>query len=162
MAGAETPSPTPGWIGVQGQMGAETPRLGGKEAQTTEVLLEAVSTVLRTLRPVRDPAALPAHGFVISFTRKKKISRLHHLGSCFRLPGLHYLQFVECGDTEPDVDRYMYKCRDCWPVSKAAAEQADSDSGSESSSSNSSSTLGSDDSKDKATAERRRQRARGS
>ena len=160
LAGTEPGNPSSRWSIVSNREGAESPSLRRAEPPDTGAALEQVCLVLRTLRPVRDPDALPAHGFVISFTRKKKFPRLHHLGYCFRLPGLHYLQFEECGDTEPDVDRYMYKCRDCWPIAKTAAEPADSESGSESSSSDSSSTMESVDSKGRAAAKRARWRER--
>ena len=57
----------------------------------------------------------PTAGFVVSLT-KSNWRRLHRIGGCSRMPGIHYLRFELLGLDKPRVDMYDDFCRWCWPA----------------------------------------------
>jgi len=73
--------------------------------------------------PLDEPgdATEPEAGFVCSIS-KAGWRRLHRLGGCARVPGIHYLEFDFLGVERPDVDRYDDFCRQCW---RGAADPQD-------------------------------------
>ena len=77
--------------------------------------------------------------YVVSISTRTQNRCLHHLGKCWRKPGVDYQLFVDLGD-QLDPSQYSSICRNCWPQgtaarSGAAAEDDLSDCGESSSSS---------------------------
>ena len=66
---------------------------------------------------VVDPdAAPPAMGmFVVSVQSRSRFRRLHRIGSCGRLPGIHYLEYLVLGDSMPGSSSFDACCRQCFP-----------------------------------------------
>ena len=86
---------------------------------------------------VPDGRAAPV-GYVISKTQGGRCLRLHHTGFCFRVPGEHYREFVDCGVEAPAEHLFTHRCKDCFPSGRpeeAEAEASASDGNSVSSSS---------------------------
>ena len=44
---------------------------------------------------------------------KKGWRRLHYLGGCARLPGIHYLNYEFLGEEQPKEDKYDDTCGQC-------------------------------------------------
>ena len=57
---------------------------------------------------------VPMKGYVISFSRKRKLRRLHYLGRCHRRPGQDYREWTYLGEEPPNPERYDVKCLQCW------------------------------------------------
>ncbi len=57
-------------------------------------------------------------GHVISISIKTKIRTLHFLGSCFRIPGVHYRHYEVVGNRIPEQHEYESRCRACWKEGK--------------------------------------------
>ena len=64
-------------------------------------------------QPRADPEPEPNEGYVVSIS-PAGFRRLHYLGACYRVPGLHYLQFEILGPDLPDVAAYHDFCHQCW------------------------------------------------
>ena len=78
-------------------------------------------------------------GFVVSEVGKRR-RRLHFVGHCFRLPGLHYRSFTVFGDEVPEESAFDKVCSGCFPlgfVSYPQAEGVQEEASSESDSSSS-------------------------
>ena len=56
--------------------------------------------------------------YVISVSGKKQLRRLHYCGGCHRVPGVDYLDFVNCGATLPSTHEYDDYCHQCWRVGR--------------------------------------------
>jgi len=103
------------------------------EADADEVRMEAPPTppaepaglpVAVPVLPVAPtPEGPPTSGFVVSLSRSDW-RRLHRIGGCARLPGVHYLRFELLGDDKPGPEAYDDYCRQCW---KAGGPDEDSD-----------------------------------
>ena len=75
----------------------------------------------------REP---PKKGYVVSFSRKRKLRRLHWLGKCHRFPGLDYKNWAYLGEAPPDASLYDAKCLQCWREKSSAAKSRSSSSSS--------------------------------
>ncbi len=53
-------------------------------------------------------------GFIVSTSTKHKLRRLHFLGKCFRLPGVHYQESEFLGPELPGEGLYDDLWRQCW------------------------------------------------
>ena len=102
---------------------------------TAEELAQAVEE-----RGAAEAAASPS-GFCIAIT-SKKVRRLHFVGSCGKIPGEHYKQFVTWGDLMPPEHEVDVVCSNCFPggVAKAPKNEPEVSEASTSSSSSSSSS----------------------
>ena len=60
-------------------------------------------------------------GYIVSVTSGGRKRCLHHLGRCWRKPGLHYADFEVYGDKLPPPEAYHSICKLCWP---SASDQA--------------------------------------
>jgi len=60
-----------------------------------------------------EEKGMPDVGFACSIS-KAGWRRLHRLGGCSRMPGVHYLDFELLGLDRPEIDRYDDFCRQCW------------------------------------------------
>ena len=95
-------------------------------------LSEDAQTLLDALVPLKpeeeqDEELVPRseRGYVVSIG-KKDWKRLHYLGGCSRLPGIHYLNYEFLGEAQPLEDQYDDICRQCWgPRGKAPPLLAD-------------------------------------
>ena len=83
-------------------------------------------------------AELPPIGYVCSVSQRGRFRRLHFIGSCWRQPGIHYLQWESLDDEKPDFSKVDARCSECFPDDKAPALPSDNEDGSSSSSSSSS------------------------
>ena len=95
-------------------------------------LLEDTGTTLE--REIPEPArftdTLPADllgQFSVSIGAKSNFRRLHLLGACFRVPGIHYADF-ELFPERPAADQYNDYCRQCWKTELIAQDLASSSS----------------------------------
>jgi hypothetical protein len=59
---------------------------------------------------------LPAteKGYVVSVSRKTGFRRLHYLGACRSVPGIHYMEYEWLGEALPAESAYDDHCRQCW------------------------------------------------
>ncbi len=60
-------------------------------------------------------------GYVVSITAKTRFRRLHFLGACCRIPGIHYMDYELYGSTKPGEYDYHDHCRQCWPPQDGTA-----------------------------------------
>lgn len=128
----------------EGEAGPEIPEplTGGTMGPLAASPLEALSESEIEGGTFLTPS-VPQGSLVVSTSRKAGRKRLHLVGACGRIPGVHYLTFevVETAPREADVAR----CRQCWPtagslptVSHPSDSSGKSSSGDSSSSSDSS------------------------
>ena len=78
-------------------------------------------------------------GFVVCVSQKSRWRTLHGLRRCYRIPGVHYKDWIPHGLTQPDTTEYDDVCRWCWksPEEKKADENSGDAGASTSSSSES-------------------------
>ncbi|CAE7206140.1 unnamed protein product [Symbiodinium natans] len=76
--------------------------------------------------------------YFISIVGSSRRRTLHKGGECHRVPGVHYRNFMECGNERPERGQFDQVCRDCFP-SGSVALASSSDEGDVSSASASSS-----------------------
>ncbi len=57
---------------------------------------------------------IPAQGYTVSISRKKRIRTLHLIGSCYRRPGVDYANYEHLGLEDPPASAYNAYCRSCW------------------------------------------------
>jgi len=83
------------------------------EAAEEELRREAAAQA--TALPVEEEPSLPKteQGFVTSISRQGW-RRLHYLGGCSRIPGIHYLNFNFLGEAVPGTEDYDDVCKQCW------------------------------------------------
>ena len=67
--------------------------------------------------PVPEP-----HGFIVSVTRGGRHRKLHHLGSCWRQPGVHFRVYEAWGSIMPPEAEIQSKCLDCFGTQRVPAE----------------------------------------
>ena len=53
--------------------------------------------------------------YAVSIAGSQRLRRLHRVGSCHRIPSVHYSRFTGYGKSLPTPDRYDWICLDCWP-----------------------------------------------
>jgi len=83
------------------------------EVAEEELRREAAAQV--TAPPEEEEPFLPKteQGFVTSVSRQGW-RRLHYLGGCSRIPGIHYLNFNFLGEAVPGIEDYDDVCKQCW------------------------------------------------
>ena len=81
--------------------------------------------------------------YVVSVTEKRGFRRLHQLGRCYRVPGLHYTQWLSLGTERPSTTEYDDFCRNCWPAPSKGGVRGQSQSMAQDGSSSGSSSSGS-------------------
>ena len=95
----------------------------------------------------------PPQGFVIAISRRGAFKRLHFAGGCWRVPGVHYHHFQECGPVMPELAHIDARCKDCFPgnmpkgaptTQDVSEQSASEEEGSTSSSSSSAADTGGD------------------
>ncbi len=91
----------------------EVPRVSGTAASSSGVNPAPVTTP--ATRRHHDLMPATEHGYVISIASKTGFRRLHFLGACPRVPGVHFLDYELCGNQAPAADEYDDHCRQCWP-----------------------------------------------
>ena len=55
-------------------------------------------------------------GFIVSITGTQRRRRLHYIGRCWRVPGVHYAEYIAYGEEFPPADAYHAVCKLCWPL----------------------------------------------
>ena len=70
--------------------------------------------------------------FVLSVVGRSKRRTLHQVGSCYRIPGVHYKEFLVVGDSRPTLELGEKLCTSCFGrqqllVSEATASEPDSE-----------------------------------
>ena len=99
---------------------------------------------------MEDPGGMPVTTgtYVLSVVGRTRRRTLHQGGACYRIPGVHYKEFLVVGDSRPSLEAGERLCTSCFgKQQKAFAEAEASDVQSVSASSMSSSTsVGSTDS----------------
>ena len=87
---------------------------------------------------VPEPEVAP-WGFVVSITRNGRHRKLHHIGDCRLIPGVHYRDFEVWGARLPGESEVHSRCGWCFPAvaEEAPGGELGSDGGSDSSSSSS-------------------------
>ena len=102
---------------------------------------------------IEDTGALPVvpGTFVLSVVGRSKRRTLHQVGSCYRIPGVHYKEFMVVGDSRPSLEQGEKLCATCFGKQQKIFEEASSAAESveaELSSDSSSTSLGDTDSDD--------------
>ena len=105
----------------------ESAALGGGASQATD---EAAPTEVAS----EDETGLPGvavgpewelGAFVVSISSKRRVRRLHQVGSCWMTPGVDYKDFQVLGQGAPSAEQFDQFCKLCWrdggPVLGAAA-----------------------------------------
>ena len=64
--------------------------------------------------------------YVVSITGHKRLRRLHLMGACFRVPGIHFGEFEVLGSEAPSPDLYDAICKSCWNDEEEVGEAEDS------------------------------------
>ena len=82
-------------------------------------------------------------GFVVSVTRGGKHRKLHHIGDCRLVPGIHYKDFEVWGNVLPGGGDIDSRCGWCFPASSGSAQTAAEPESDRESVSSSSSSVGS-------------------
>lgn len=88
-----------------------------------------------------EPQVLSHGSYVLSLNSKGLSKTLHRVGSCWRMPGLHYVRFEIIEDDEiPTLKSTVHICFDCFPKGNSDLNKSgsESDSSDDSSSSDSS------------------------
>ena len=96
-----------------------------------EAKQESVEEEERVLPPRRLCASALLSGgaagcYVVSITGHKRLRRLHFVGACFRVPGIHFCEYEVLGSEAPSPDLYDAICKDCWNDEEEAGEAEDS------------------------------------
>ena len=70
--------------------------------------------------------------YVLSVVGRSKRRTLHQVGSCYRIPGVHYKEFLVVGDSRPTLEAGESLCASCFGkqqklVSEATASEAESE-----------------------------------
>ena len=65
--------------------------------------------------------------YILSYTQKKKLCRIHRKGGCWRKPGVDYKEFEYVYDLEDLASKVPF-CKDCTKVEKAASSSDSSSS----------------------------------
>jgi hypothetical protein len=60
-----------------------------------------------------EPYVPPLSGFVVCRT-KAKLRRLHFVGHCGKVPGVHYQEYVHYGDVVPESKDFDWQCIHCF------------------------------------------------
>jgi hypothetical protein len=103
--------------GVWADSFKETEHRGGPEDSTTAT---GSSTPIPPTG-ASDTLPLGERGYVVSISMKHRLRRLHYLGRCHRVPGVHYQEYEFLGGDRPGEDAYDDYCRQCWRDPEAAA-----------------------------------------
>ena len=74
--------------------------------------------------------AIPLGTFVVSIVGNSKTRTLHRVGECFRVPGLHFANYLVFGPEPPKETEFHKACKVCFPrghnVEQGAREAEDS------------------------------------
>ena len=70
-------------------------------------------------RLAAEPEVKPV-GFVVSISKEGLHRKLHFIGACFRIPGVHYRNYRILGELMPSEYDIDSKCLDCFPGEKPA------------------------------------------
>jgi len=70
--------------------------------------------------------------YVLSVVGRSKRRTLHQVGGCYRIPGVHYKEFLVVGDSRPTLEAGESLCASCFGkqqklVSEATASEAESE-----------------------------------
>ena len=84
-------------------------------------MLAGLEVRARSESIARD-ARLPAR----ASTDTAIMRRLHFVGACFRVPGVHYCEYEVLGSEAPSPGLYDAICQDCWNDEEEAGEAEDS------------------------------------
>ena len=114
--------------------------LGGMSQELTSSAVADLPLPAIMDAPVPDEKELPKSGYVITFTFKGGLRRLHYVGRCYRRPGVDYFDYESYGELLPAADQYDKTCKQCWPPAGGGPEGAESKDSSEEPSSSSTSS----------------------
>ena len=102
---------------------------------------DGMETILEEAAVPVPPAPEP-QGFVVPIPRRGRHRKLHHIGSCFRRPGVDYINFEVYGDKVPDEAEIDSQCKDCFGSENMFQPQAELSEVESFTSSSSSSSVG--------------------
>ena len=101
--------------------------------------------ILECLREQDLEAAKQAeapYGYCVSITRNGRHRKLHHVGSCRRVPGVDYKEFDCYGEVLPEAHELDSRCKDCFGTTSVLDPVVAEESEAESLDSSSSATSG--------------------
>ena len=77
---------------------------------------------------IEDTGALPVvpGAFVLSVVGHSKRRTLHQVGSCYRIPGVRYKEFMVVGDSRPSLEQGEKLCATCFGKQQKIFEEASS------------------------------------
>jgi len=96
-------------------------------AAAEELLREASAVVEKAPEEADYETPAGEQGYVVSLG-KRDWRRLHYIGGCSRLPGVHYLRFEFLGAERPSPEQCDDVCRQCWGA-KGRAPALEDDAG---------------------------------
>ena len=68
--------------------------------------------------------------FFVSIVGRSRLKTLHRSGECYRVPGIHYKEFLDLGDQWPDKTAYRKACKVCFPKQVGPSGSDDKESSS--------------------------------
>ncbi|CAE7764855.1 DNAJC17, partial [Symbiodinium necroappetens] len=81
--------------------------------------------------PKPDAPANEIRGkFFVSVVGRSRQKTLHRSGECYRVPGIHYKEFLDLGDQWPDKTAYHKACKVCFPKQVGPSGSDDKESSS--------------------------------
>ena len=101
-------------LGLMDEEGAEPEEVQPDEEEIKELL------ALEDDEEVKLPT-----GFLCSISQRGRFRRLHFAGFCWRIPGVHFLNWEDLGQDEPDLIacKIDARCSECFPADKAEARE---------------------------------------
>ena len=91
------------------QIVASAPPAEGSDDDSSVSETELQEALLKHVEPYVPPVS----GFVVCLT-KAKLRRLHFVGHCGKVPGVHYQDYVHFGDTVPNSKEFDWQCIHCF------------------------------------------------
>ena len=89
-----------------------TPRM--VEEVLSEVESFGTEDLVEASKDVDLEEEAPVCGFVVAMTTSK-LRRLHVVGNCGKIPGIHYRSYEAFDNEVPDAAKYDRRCRSCFP-----------------------------------------------
>jgi hypothetical protein len=75
-----------------------------------------------------DDFQLSAGTWVVSQSQAGRDCTLHKVGSCYRIPGVHYMHYTQLSEEEMTVCRSFNRvCADCYPAGLPEEDNSESD-----------------------------------
>ena len=98
-----------------------------EEAVVSHIQARETEQAILEIRAQEEVDDEPPQGFIIAKTQQGCIRRLHFAGGCWRVPGKHYMDYIDCGQECHSHELIHARCTDCLPgdeIKKDVDEEA--------------------------------------